>query len=119
MEQRLSDSTAPPPQSSGGLYAMFVQQQEQAAPETETYGETSIGTTACPYTNISLDSTSKLKAGIVSISYCYCTEIGTQELMWKVSAELSAASAGDLSFSSLSSTRIKLLHCLAFCLCVW
>lgn len=82
----------------------------EAAPGTEAWGNTDWDT--------SLDSSGKLKVGIVSISYRYCPGIGTQEFIWKVLPDLSAASAGDLGVSSLSSTHIQLLHDLAFCLCM-
>lgn len=49
--------------------------------ELKPVGKYQIGTTACPYTNISSNSNGKLKAGIVSTSYYYCAEIGTQEFI--------------------------------------
>lgn len=100
MEQRLLHTTAPFPQSSEGfmhcvctvLYSSSNRQLLELKP-----GE-------IPDWDTSLDSNGKLKVGIVSISYYYCTEIGTQVFIWKVSAELSAASAGDLGQASAAHT---------------
>lgn len=74
MQQRLFYTLQHLPLRVQGVLCIVSIQQEQAAPGTEAYGEISDWDT-------SLDSNGKLKVGIVSISYSYCTEIGTQEFI--------------------------------------